>query len=151
MKKIPGTSHASKWLFVAPIILTLNLLFLSCGREKAIDSSAITQSTVKQLSDQDCLRSSTTYTVSAKAETFSPTPIYVPVNGIVKWTDNDPPAGSQLPYAGNQYEVISDNGWFQAPTVSPGQSACLQFTAPGTYPYHCEGSNPIVRGTVIVQ
>jgi hypothetical protein len=70
--------------------------------------------------------------------------VAIPVNGIVKWTDDitDPD-----PYWWWQI-ISSDGSWVTPPVVKPGNSVCMQFTVPGTYEYHCA---EWVKGTVVVQ
>lgn len=142
MRQILGNGHASRVLLAAIIILTSNLLFLSCGRGGPDSSSGGGGSTGIKSTVQEvpCPVSGTT-NVTVQNESFTPQTVSVLVNGVVKWTNQE-----QNVY----YWVISDTvpgGSFKIPAIKTGESACLIFTAPGTYIYHCD---PEVQGTVIV-
>lgn len=140
MKRISGKRYGSQMLFVAAITLAVNLVFSSCGRGP--DEEKVTtgiQSTVQEVICPDSVEAE----ITVKDKVFAPSTVSVPINGVVKWTNIE-----QRDY---RYWVISDNvpgGSFKITAILPGQSACLRFTAPGTYLYHCD---PDDGGKVIVQ
>jgi plastocyanin len=70
---------------------------------------------------------------------FSPNTITVPVNTTVKWTNQD----------GVTHTVTSNTGLFDSGNIPGGGTFIFQFTAQGTFPYHCKIHN--MQGTIIVQ
>lgn len=69
-----------------------------------------------------------TVTVSIKDFKFSPQPVEAKVGEVVVWKNDDSVAHS----------ATMDDGSCDTDTISPGSSAMLVFTAPGTYTYHCK-------------
>jgi plastocyanin len=137
MKKDPGITKAVRTFAEALIfILFLTGLLSGCGKDRGGGVAAV-QSTVKYLV---CPSTGTT-DIAVENEQFLPATVTIEVNDIVKWTNTG---------TGAWYWVASENvpgGTFNIDGIHPGESACLRFTAPGTYEYHCD---PDVGGTVIV-
>lgn len=79
-------------------------------------------------------------TVSMKNDVFSPANLTVAVNTTVVWTNND----------SWDHTVTSDNGQFNSGHISAGATFSKQFTATGTFPYHCDLHSGMT-GTVTVQ
>ena len=71
---------------------------------------------------------------------FSPQTITVAVNTTVKWTNND----------AISHTVTSDTGLFNSGTLAPAGTFSFQFTAAGTFTYHCS-IHTDMTATVIVQ
>jgi plastocyanin len=70
---------------------------------------------------------------------YAPTPATVATGTTVTWGNND----------GYQHTSVSDNGAWNL-TMDPGKTGIFQFTAPGTYNYHCS-IHPFMKGTIVVQ
>ena len=88
-----------------------------------------------------CKKDSATTTgnqVSMQSIAFAPSSLTVAVNATVTWTNNDNVA----------HNVTSDSGWFASSSINPGGTYSHQFTAAGTYNYHCT-IHPGMNGTVI--
>jgi len=69
-----------------------------------------------------------TVNASIKNLKFSPDPIEAKVGDVVAWKNDDSPS----------HTVTMDDGSCDTGTISPGSTAMLVFTAPGTYTYHCK-------------
>ncbi|OGW41620.1 MAG: hypothetical protein A2010_14875 [Nitrospirae bacterium GWD2_57_9] len=136
---------------VAAATALVLLLCVACGRDNSsIDDSSDPRNvnsgnTAVSLSKVQLIPCPATGTkdISMKNQTFDPDYVTVPVNTVVKWTNNG---------SGENWWVISgevpENGAFHIPPFGLGKSECAKFTAPGTYNYHC---NPEVKGVVIVK
>ena len=70
---------------------------------------------------------------------FDPPTITVTVNTTVKWTNKVWVAHS----------VKSNTGIFNSGTFNVNGTFSYQFTAPGTYEYHCD-AHPAVTGKIVV-
>lgn len=124
-------------LSLAAAVLLLPLLG-ACGHDNSTQNLGGGTTTTTPVAAQVASCATGTANVIMQNEAFIPASITVPVNSNVKWTNTDT--------TGNNYWIII--GSFESPRVGPGQSVCLEFTAPGTYQYHCD---PLVRGTVVVE
>jgi plastocyanin len=71
--------------------------------------------------------------------TYNPASATVAVNGLVTWTNSD----------GARHTVTFDSGP-NCGNLESGAIVTAQFTAAGTYPYHC-AIHSSMRGTVVVQ
>jgi plastocyanin len=71
---------------------------------------------------------------------FNPSTLTVSKNATVTWTNKD----------NMSHNVTSDAGLFASSTLTPGQTYSYQFTATGTYPYHCT-IHVGMTGTIVVQ
>jgi plastocyanin len=69
-----------------------------------------------------------TVTVTIKDFKFAPQPVAAKVGDVITWTNSD-----SAPHS-----ATLDNGACSTDPISPGSSASLVFTAPGTYTYHCK-------------
>jgi len=78
---------------------------------------------------------------SVAIENFSydPSTATVAVNGFITWTNND----------GTAHTVTFDSGPNCGNVRASGGSETVQFTVPGSYPYHCN-IHPDMTGTVEV-
>jgi len=70
---------------------------------------------------------------------FSPSTITVAVNTTVVWTNKD----------GSAHTVSSDSSLFDSGSMANGAAYSHQFTAAGTYPYHCS-IHPGMKAKVVV-
>jgi plastocyanin len=94
--------------------------------------------------------------IVSRAETqgtgaFSPNPLTVPVNGVVRWYNDDRDAAGG-PYGGSNgttHTVTADDVSFLSGNLNPGGTFEHTFAAAGTYPYHCS-IHPTMRGTITV-
>ena len=128
-KESRAVKALSRGVLVAAVALAL---LAACGRDNSTSNlSGVTSTPVGANSAQLASCASGTADVIMQNEAFIPAVITVPVNKSIKWTNND---------ASGNYWIIM--GSFESPRVGPGQSICLEFTAPGTYEYHCD---PLVR------
>jgi plastocyanin len=66
-------------------------------------------------------------TVTIKDFKFSPQPVQAKVGDVIAWSNQD-----SAPHS-----ATLDNGACDTKSISPGSTAMLVFTAPGTYTYHC--------------
>ncbi len=129
-----------KMLLSAGIIIFLVLTLNGCGGgdSSTYDGTNDTSSTVKAVT---CPAGGTT-DVAIDNFAYSPASVSVPVNTVVKWSNLD----------SSTHTVTSTTapagGSFDA-QVNPGASVCLNFTAAGTYNYHCS-IHPSMTGTVTV-
>ena len=73
-------------------------------------------------------------TIGTSGLAFSPTTATLTAGDILQFT----PSGT--------HNMTADDGAFATTT---GQIACLQFTAPGSFPFHCS-VHPSMQGTVTV-
>ena|ERR1017187_7352806 len=58
---------------------------------------------------------------------YSPASLTVTVNTTIKWTNID----------GTNHTVSSDSGFYESGNIDGSGTYSRQFTATGTYPYHC--------------
>ena len=94
--------------------------------------------------------------IVARAETkgesaFSPSPLTVPLNGVVRWY-NDDRAAAGGEYGGSNgtiHTINADDLSFSSGNLTPGRTFERTFAAAGTYDYHCS-IHPTMKGTVIV-
>ena len=94
--------------------------------------------------------------IVARAETrgesaFSPSPITVPLNGVVRWY-NDDRAAAGGEYGGSNgtiHTINADDISFSSGNLTPGRTFERAFAAAGTYDYHCS-IHPTMKGRVIV-
>lgn len=145
MRKSIGSRNRLQLLLGAASVIFMMLFVQGCGSDHNSSPPVVPSSTTTETNDQSIqtmpvLAScpSRSADVIMKDETFVPSVITVPVNGIVKWINAD---------LTGQYWIISEDGEFSTPRVGAGQYFCVQFTSPGTFNYHCD---PLVKGTVIV-
>ncbi len=73
-------------------------------------------------------------------EAFIPQTLTVPVNTTVKWRNRD----------NITHTVTSDDALWNSGNILGGSSFSFQFTAAGTYHYHCS-IHTFMKGTIIVQ
>jgi plastocyanin len=71
---------------------------------------------------------------------FQPNTVSIKAGDTVVWTNQGP----------SQHTVTADNGSFDSSVLSPGQTFSHQFTALGTYSYHC-AIHPFMHGQIQVQ
>jgi plastocyanin len=84
---------------------------------------------------------------------FAPASLTVPNGSTVTWTWNTCSGGD---YYGNGGTCVSHNIVWDAPGaqgsgLQSDGTFTRQFTAPGTYPYHCAVHGAAMSGTVVVQ
>jgi plastocyanin len=77
--------------------------------------------------------------VSIVSFAFNPASSSVATNGFVTWTNT----------AGITHTVTFDNGPDCGSVSSGGGTVTAQFTAPGSYAYHCM-IHPSMKGTIVV-
>jgi plastocyanin len=70
---------------------------------------------------------------------FQPSSANVSSGGFVTWTNQD----------GTTHTVTFDNGPDCGSVSSGGGTTTVQFSAPGSYPYHCK-IHPSMTGTIVV-
>jgi plastocyanin len=81
-----------------------------------------------------------TVKVSIKNFAFSPEPVTAKVGDVVGWTNNDS--------AGHTASL--DDGTCTTDTIASGTTQALVFSAPGTYPYHCNIHPTQMKGTITI-
>lgn len=140
MKIVSMIKESGRLALPATIVIALtSLLMISCGGGGGNGGSDISALTVKLVT---CPGSGTT-NVIIQDFSFTPANISGPANTIVKWTNN----GATHTVTGT---TVPANGAFDSSNISTGSSVCFQFTATGTYNYHCS-IHPSMTGTVVVQ
>jgi plastocyanin len=122
--------------------------FVPVDSTQAVNSADITgvvftATSVLTVQSVACPGSGTT-DVSIQNFAFNPTTVTVSANSIVRWTNNDATTHTVTS------TTVPTNGAFDSSGVSPGSSVCFQFTATGTYNYHCSIHTSML-GTVTVQ
>lgn len=83
---------------------------------------------------------SATVRVNMKDLAFSPATLRIKVGQTVEWVNGDPLA----------HTVKADDKSWGSGFINQGERFSRQFTAVGSYPYHCE-PHPQMRGVVIVE
>ena len=86
-----------------------------------------------------CNASGSGTAVSIADLSFNPGSANVSVGGFVTWTNND----------ATTHTVTFDNGPDCGSVTSSGGTQTAQFTAAGTYTYHCK-IHPSMKGTIVV-
>jgi plastocyanin len=81
-----------------------------------------------------------TVKVSIKNFAFSPEPVTAKVGDVIGWTNNDS--------AGHTASL--DDGSCSTDTIASGTTQALVFSAPGTYPYHCNIHPTQMKGTITI-
>lgn len=138
---IPIKNKTTLLYFLALLAMTVFLADCGGGGGGVYGSStaAYPSSTVQVVA---CPAAGTTgVTIAGMA--FSPASVTTPVNGIVKWTNNDGVTHTVSSTTVPAYGAFNE-------TLAPGASVCLKFTSAGTYQYHCT-IHPSMTGTVAVQ
>ena len=94
--------------------------------------------------------------IVSRAETkgtgaFVPNPLTVPLEGVVRWyNDDNAAAGGQ--YGGSNgtiHSIVADDISFVSGNITPGRTFEHTFATAGTYPYHCS-IHPTMKGTITV-
>jgi beta-lactam-binding protein with PASTA domain len=71
---------------------------------------------------------------------FTPDTLTVNAGDTVTWVNNGP----------SDHTVVADDGTFQSPNLSTGQTYSNTFSTAGTFSYHC-GIHASMTGTIVVQ
>jgi len=80
-----------------------------------------------------------TKSVSITATAFTPANVTIKTGDTVKWTNKDT----------KTHQVVSNNGSFLSPIISPNHTYSHKFNTPGTYRYH-DGLHPALTGKIVV-
>src|ERR1043166_9800589 len=80
-----------------------------------------------------------TKSVSITATAFTPANVTIKTGDTVKWTNKDT----------KTHQVVSNNGSFLSPIISPNHTSSHKFNTPGTYRYH-DGLHPALTGKIVV-
>ena len=101
-------------------------------------------------------RPANSVSIVAQAETkgesaFSPSPLTVPLNAVVRWYNDDRVAagGAYGGSNGTSHTINADDLSFSSGNLTPGRTFERTFAAAGTYDYHCS-IHPTMKGRVIV-
>ncbi len=131
MKKDDIQKRSVMHAFIA-LIPVLGLLIVSCGSKDsnvAVPNSSGTTYTWSAKEITPC-PDTVSAIVSMQSESFNPDTVTIPINGVVRW-DN-------LDTDGNAYWLQFDTIPFSSHTVYGGESVCIRFSAPGSFPYYCD-------------
>ena len=90
-----------------------------------------------------CPPSGTT-NVTIQDFSYTPSNITIGANGIVKWTNNGPSV-----HTVTSGTSLNPDGQFNSGDLGTGATVCVQFPAPGAYPYFCI-PHPFMIGSVTV-
>lgn len=71
---------------------------------------------------------------------FTPNPATVSTGAKLTWTNTDTAT----------HDMVSDSGIWDSGRIAPGDHFDFNFTAKGTFPYHCS-IHPGMVGTIVVQ
>jgi plastocyanin len=82
-------------------------------------------------------------TVSMINNSYAPATLTVAAGTTVIWSNDDTAAGEN-------HDVITEDGAFFSPIVTPGQTTSFTFDVPGTYKYYCDLHFDMF-GTIVVQ
>lgn len=82
----------------------------------------------------------TTGAVTIQNFAFSPASLTIKKGETVTWTNKD----------SAPHQIASDNGKFQGPQMSNGQTYSFTFNETGTFPYHCV-IHPMMKAAITVQ
>jgi plastocyanin len=142
----------SKTLFtIAGAFIVLAAMLYSCGGGGGGygSSSGMPPAPITTVQAVACPASGTTDVsiVSMTAPGFNPSSITVPVNTIVKWTNND---ATMTPHTVTS-TTVPLYGAFDSGQMSFGSSVCFKFTSAGTFNYHCSNHPATMIGLVTVQ
>lgn len=110
------------------LALASTLMFASCNKDNNSD----------QGNEGNGDNNTTANTVTIEGMAFSPASLTVKAGTTVTWTNND-----NMPHT-----VTADNNSFTSKTLNKGDTYTHQFSAAGTYPYHCE-VHPAMKATVV--
>jgi amicyanin len=140
-------------LLALPLALLGAVLFLGgCGYQNTSQSttpatnySAATAPATTPSSNSAATVPSPTTNQAAGAVTiqnfaFSPASLTIKKGETVTWTNQD----------SAPHQIASDNGKFQGPSFSKGQTYSFTFNDTGTFPYHCT-IHPMMKATIVVQ
>ena len=138
--------------FVLPLALLGVVFFLGgCGYQSASQSTTPAPNSAANTPATPSPSSSATKTPSpatgqvAGAVTiqnfaFSPAEITIAKGETVTWTNED----------SSPHQIASDNGKFQGPSFSKGQTYSFTFNDTGAFPYHC-AIHPMMKGNIVVK
>lgn len=122
-------------LVFAGMLVVLAIVLYGCGGGGGGgygggSTTPVTASTVEVVA---CSTATTPTTVSIVSQSvgFSPGSVTVPVNTVVKWTNNDTITHTVTS------TTVPSNGVFDSGNLAPGASVCLKFTSAGSFNYHC--------------
>lgn len=129
-----------------PLLFSLlPALLLACGGDGGSD---ITQPGPRPVNSVSIVSGAETKGTAA----YSPNPVTVPVNAVVRWY-NDDTGASGGPYGGSSGTVhtvvADDNTSFVSPNIEPGRTFEHTFATAGSFNYHCN-IHPTMKGTVTV-
>jgi plastocyanin len=117
------------------------LVLAGCGSD---DNFTATSTQAAQI--VPCPPTGTT-NVSIQDFSYTPDNVSISVNGIVKWTNNG--LSFHTATSGTGGTTGTPDGKFDSGNLASGQTVCMQFLAPGTYPYFCV-PHPFMIGSVSV-
>jgi plastocyanin len=123
-------------MIVAVSLMTVAIMLSSCGSGGgggvygSSGSNGNSMGTIAQAVQIVPCPASGTTDVSIVEYAFSPASISVPLNAVVRWTNN----GTMTHTVTST--TVPTNGVFDS-QVSAGSSLCLKFTSAGSFSYHC--------------
>jgi len=121
-----------KNLFILVLMIGCVFVFGCSTSQTTTTTSSVTPTTVPGVSA----------TVNIASFAFNPSSLTVLAGTTVTWTNNDSASHSVISSAGPAS--------FSSSVFGPGSTFFFQFTAVGTYEYHC-GVHTFMTGTIIVQ
>ena len=134
------------WLPVrvlGPVVLLLvlsSLLVVACGGGDETTTSAGVTDTTAATSSTGGQGQPVGSQIVISDYKFEPADITVKAGESVTWTNED----------SVQHNVAADDGGFEGPLLSKGESYTFTFDTPGSYPYHCT-PHPFMKATVTVE
>ena len=114
------------------LLVAIGVIFVTVLAAGCTSNTSPNSTSVKSSSSQN--------TVVIKNLAYSPAALTIQKGASVTWRNDD----------SVQHSVVSDTGAFTSPTLNQGDTYTHQFTATGTFSYHCM-QHPFMKGSVVVQ
>jgi plastocyanin len=141
-EKTPPKGSSTVWLVIVVVIIVIGVFYFYRGKYQATSPTSTptpAASSPKTNTAQDNALANTG-AVTIQNFAFSPASLTVKKGESVTWTNED----------SAPHQIVSDNGKFQGPSFSKGQTYSFAFNDAGTFPYHCS-IHPMMKATIIVQ
>lgn len=125
---------------VVLLSLLSSLLLVACGgSDETTTSAGVTDTTAATSSTSGQGQPEGAQIVISDYK-YEPADITIKAGESVTWTNED----------AVQHNAAADDGAFEGPLLSKGESYTFTFNTPGTYPYHCT-PHPFMKATVTVE
>ncbi len=132
-----------------PLVLLMSLALLvlaGCSGssdgavDQSTDESAVEQSSDSEDQDEGREAQGATQEIDIASFAFAPAEVTVKAGTKIVWTNQDDA----------NHQVHDDNGAFLSDIVGKGGTVEVDYSAPGTFTYHCH-VHPNMKATIIVE